>query len=96
MVKSAASDVIFAAEALAPLAGIVNIYAAAIARFMNTDLNNTSTRHGLVGVCDAPHNAMAANVLQTRGTSFTPEHINVSLQRGGGENTFFEVLVRAQ
>ena len=79
MVKSAASDVIFAAEALAPLAGMVNIYAAAIARFTNSDLNNTSTRHGLVGVCDAPHNAMAANVLHNRGTSFTPEHINVSL-----------------
>ena len=79
MAKSAASDVIFAAEALAPLAGMVHIYAAAIARFTNSDFSNTNTSHGLVGVCDAPHNAMAANVLQTKGTSFTPEHINVSL-----------------
>ena len=79
LIKSAASDVIFAAEALAPLTGRVKVYAVAITRFTNSDFLNTTKGYGLVGVCDAPHNAMVASVLQTRGTSFTPEHINVSL-----------------
>ena len=77
--KSAASDIIFAAEALAPLTGIVKIFKAAIPPVDPHNSDDQGGENKLVGFCDAPHDTMVTRVLQTGAVSFTPEHINVTL-----------------
>lgn len=81
--KSAASNVIFAADALAPVTGMIQIYATAVERALDQNFTsrsaNSTGQYGLDGFCDAPHDPMVASVLQTDGLSFTPEYVNVTM-----------------
>ena len=67
-----------AAELLAPITGLATVYFKAARAALGTAQEEIGDFVHPHGVCDAPHDPLASSALETKGTAFTPEYINVT------------------
>ena len=85
--KRGAQLAALAAELLAPITGLATTYFKSAQGVLldsdelaggDDDLPDLYQRIHPIGLCDAPDDPVASIALETRGTSFTPEYINVT------------------
>jgi hypothetical protein len=77
MAKQASLLIALSAETLAPSTAIATIYYNALLKYKAT--NTSSSPSKPIGMCDAPYDEMVERILSARVTSFTPEHVNVTV-----------------
>ena len=77
-VKRAAQLASLAAELLAPVTGVATVYFKSAKGQLDDSQKGPAEFVHPPGLCDAPHDGLAASALETSGTVFTPEYINVT------------------